>query len=185
MILTISGLPGSGTSTVARIISERLGVDLVSAGEIFRTMAKENGLTLEEFGELAKSDAEIDKEIDRRQKEIARAARGAGKDVIIEGRISAWMVDPDLAVFVTAPDKVRAERVSHREGLSVADAAEGIKERGACEAERYRKYYNVDVDWLGVYDLVVNSGRWDQGGVSEIVLAAIDAALSCNCQSDA
>jgi len=177
MILTISGLPGSGTSTVARIISERLGIDLVSAGEIFRTIAKERGLTLEEFGELAKSDAEIDKDIDQRQKEIARGARGAGRDVIIEGRISAWMVDPDLAVFVTAPDKVRAERVAHREGIPVADAAAGIEEREACEAERYRKYYNVDVDRMGVYDLVINSGRWDQEGASEIVLVAMDAAV--------
>jgi len=178
MILTISGLPGSGTSTVARIISERLGIDLVSAGEIFRTMAKERGLTLEEFGELAKSDAEIDKEIDQRQKEIARDARGAGRDVIIEGRISAWMANPDLAVFVTAPDKVRAERVAHREGISVADAAAGIKEREACEAERYRKYYDVDVDWMGIYDLVINSGKWDQGGVSKIAMAAMDAAAT-------
>ena len=175
MIITISGLPGSGTSTVSAILSRRLGVDVVSAGDIFRKMSEERGLTLEEFGELASRNEEIDQELDRFQKEIASNARDAKKDVILEGRLSAWMADPDLAVFVTAPLDVRAARVAHREGIPLPDAATQISERESCEAERYERYYGIDVDDPEVYDLVINSGNWDQHGVAVIVAAAVAA----------
>lgn len=175
MIITISGLPGSGTSTVSAILSRHIGVEVVSAGDIFRKMAKERGLTLEEFGASAADNEEIDREIDRLQKKIASDARSEAVDVILEGRLSAWMVDPDLAVFVTAPLDVRAARVSHREGTSLSDAATEIRERELCEAARYEKYYGIDVDDPIVYDLVINSGRWDQHGVAGIVAAAVGA----------
>ncbi len=173
MTIAISGLPGSGTSTVACILSKCLGVRLVSAGEIFRNMAKERGLTLEEFGDLATNDSEIDREIDRRQKEIATDARGTGKDIILEGRLSAWMTEPDLAVLITAPIDIRAARVALREGIPTADAAAGIEERAACEAERYMEYYGIDLSDHEIYDLVINSEKWDQEGVSEIINRAI------------
>ncbi|MEA3324452.1 MAG: AAA family ATPase [Euryarchaeota archaeon] len=175
MIITISGLPGSGTSTVSKILSRRIGIKVVSAGDIFRKMAKEKGLTLEEFGESASNDEGIDRELDRFQKKIASDARSEEEDVIIEGRLSAWMVEPDLAIFVTAPQDVRTARVSHREGALLSDAATGIRERELCEAARYEEYYGIDINDLGVYDLVINSGNWDQHGVARIVAAAVDA----------
>jgi len=175
MIITISGLPGSGTSTVSAILSRRLGVEVVSAGDIFRKMSEERGLTLEEFGELASRNEEIDQELDRFQKEIASNARDAKKGVILEGRLSAWMAEPDLAVFVTASLDVRAARVAHREGIPLSDAATQISERESCEAERYERYYGIDVDDPEVYDLVINSGNWDQHGVAVIVAAAVAA----------
>ncbi len=174
MIITLSGLPGSGTSTVAGILSNCTGFEVVSAGDIFRMMAEESGLTLEEFGELASSDPDIDQRIDRHQKEIASDAMVAGRDVIIEGRLSAWMAEPDLAVLITAPLDVRAERVVRREGILVSDATRQIREREACEAGRYSAYYGIDVNDQGVYDLVINSRKWDQRGVAEIILKAIE-----------
>ena len=150
MIITISGLPGSGTSTVSAILSRRIGVEVNSAGD-------------------------IDREIDRFQKEIASDARSEAADVILEGRLSAWMAEPDLAVFVTAPQDVRAARVAHREGTLLSYATTQIRERELCEAARYEKYYGIDVDDPRVYDLVINSGNWDQRGVARIVAAAVDA----------
>jgi cytidylate kinase len=51
MIITIGGLPGTGTTTIARLISEKYGLNHVCAGFIFRDMAKENNMTLKEFSE--------------------------------------------------------------------------------------------------------------------------------------
>ncbi len=173
MIITLSGLPGSGTSTVAGILSSCTGFEVISAGDIFRKMAEERGLTLKEFGKLASSDTAIDQQIDRHQKKIASDAKRAGKDMVVEGRLSAWMAEPDLAVLITAPLDTRAGRIVHREGVSMADAVRQVKEREACEAGRYLEYYGIDVDDLGVYDLVINSAKWDQRGVAEIILKAM------------
>ncbi len=43
MIITIGGLAGSGTTTAAKILSEKLHIPFLSAGEIFRQMAAREG----------------------------------------------------------------------------------------------------------------------------------------------
>ena len=50
MLITISGLPGSGKTTVARLLSRQLGIPHVYAGDMYRKAAEERGMTLEEFG---------------------------------------------------------------------------------------------------------------------------------------
>ena len=55
-IITVSGLPGSGTSTACDTLCEKLGWAYVNAGRIFRELAEESGLSLAEFGERAEVD---------------------------------------------------------------------------------------------------------------------------------
>ena len=45
-IITVSGLPGSGTSTACGQLCTRLGWAYVDAGQIFRQLARESGLRL-------------------------------------------------------------------------------------------------------------------------------------------
>ena len=48
MIITISGTPGSGKSTVAKIIVETLNAERIYVGGIRRELAREKGMTLQE-----------------------------------------------------------------------------------------------------------------------------------------
>ncbi|MBP3444150.1 MAG: cytidylate kinase family protein, partial [Methanocorpusculaceae archaeon] len=41
MRITISGSPGSGTTTLGKALAEKYGLRYVSAGEFFRACAKE------------------------------------------------------------------------------------------------------------------------------------------------
>ena len=84
MIITIGGLAGSGTTTAAKILSEKLQIPYLSAGEIFRQMAVEKGMDILEFGKFAEGNDEIDLEIDRRQALLAKEKQ----DLIVEGRLS-------------------------------------------------------------------------------------------------
>ena len=62
--ITISGLPGSGTSTLVNMLSESLNWASVNGGQIFRELAEKNNLTLSEFGELCEKDSTVDKQLD-------------------------------------------------------------------------------------------------------------------------
>ena len=73
MIVTIGGLAGTGTTTLAEVLSEKLDVPYISAGFIFREMAAEKGMSVLEFSELAEGNDDIDKEIDKRQAEKAKS----------------------------------------------------------------------------------------------------------------
>ncbi len=170
MIITVSGPPGSGKSTLSRILSARLGMELISAGDIFRRMASERCMSLEEFGMLAKCDENIDRKLDEMQKKIAQEK----DNIILEGRLSGFLVDADLKVGLKAPLEVRARRIAKREGTSVSSAMKETLERERCERERYLKYYNIDINNLSIYDLVIDSSRWKPEEIYEIVAKALE-----------
>ncbi|MCZ7391893.1 MAG: AAA family ATPase, partial [Candidatus Methanoperedens sp.] len=132
MIITISGTPGSGKSTLSRLLSSRLGMELVSVGDIFRKQAQDRCMSLEEFGLLAKSDEDIDRMLDEEQKKIAKEK----ENLILEGRLSGFLVDAYLKVWLKAPVEVRAERIARREEKPVAKAKAETKDREECERER-------------------------------------------------
>jgi cytidylate kinase len=170
VLLTISGLPGSGTTTVSRIISERNDLEVVSAGEVFRSLAKEYGMNLAEFGALAESDDSIDLKIDERQKEIATTR----DNIVLEGRLAGHMAENALKVWIKSPVDVRVRRIVDRESGSFDSKLEETIGREASEAIRYRTIYGIDISDLSVYDLVIDSSLWDQFQVADIISCAIN-----------
>lgn len=171
MKITVSGPPGSGTTTLARALASTYDLEHVSSGDVFRGMAEERGVSLPEFNRIAEEDPEIDREIDLRQKEIGMERT----DIVLEGRLSGWMVEEaDLRVWLAAPLDVRAARVADREEQSVDDARKEIAEREESEAKRYMEIHDIDIRDLSIYDLVVNTEKWSADGVVAVVEEAVD-----------
>jgi cytidylate kinase len=172
MRITVSGLTGSGTTSLSRYLAERHGITMISAGEVFRQLAKEHNMELAEFGELAKKDASYDKMIDARQKEIGRVQN----DIIIEGRLSGWMVEEaDLRIWLYAPISCRINRIAFRDQVSDTKTAEHLTlERERCEADRYQSYYSIDIGDLSIYHIILNSEHWDVEGLGAIIDTAIE-----------
>ena len=173
MIITISGPPGSGKSTLSKILSVKLGLELVSMGDIFRKCAEDRCMSLEEFGLIAKCNEKIDHEIDEMQKKIADEK----DDIMIEGRLSGFLVDANLKVWLKAPLEIRAQRIAKRESKQVAKAMEETSEREECERERYLKYYDIDINDLSVYDIILDSSKWSPEELSGIVEIAVKSLI--------
>lgn len=172
MLVTISGLPGSGKTTVARLVARALGLEHVYAGNVFRRQAEQNGLSLEEYLQRAEEDHSIDQELDRQME-----ARAAGGDAVLEGRLAAFMADragvPALKVFLEASEAVRARRISDREGGAAAERLREIQAREASDHRRYLDLYGVDYHDVARYDLVMET---DRGTPEEIAQAIVERA---------
>ncbi|MBO8181313.1 MAG: AAA family ATPase [Archaeoglobus sp.] len=169
--ITISGPPGSGTTTIAKKISEKLRIPLISAGDLFRKLARERGMTVEEFGRYAESNPDIDMLIDKTQKEEAASLDAC----VVEGRLSGWMVDnASLKVLIFAEDRVRFERIAKREKKPVEIAKRETLARENIERERYKKYYGIEIDNWGIYDLIINSTSFAADEVVEVILKALE-----------
>ena len=57
--LTVSGHPGSGTSTLVHGLMERFGWSSLNGGDVFRSEAKRRGMTLADFGELCQNELDV------------------------------------------------------------------------------------------------------------------------------
>ena len=156
MLITISGLPGSGTTTVSRLVAAALHLDRVPGGEVFRQLAAESGMTLAEFGLHAQEHPEIDRELDARLE--ARAREGS---CVIESRLAGWLATNAglLAVraWIDCDEVVRAERVAARDGTTVEEARRDNAERTALEHARYVQAYGIDLEDRSPYDLILDS----------------------------
>jgi cytidylate kinase len=170
MIITISGAPGTGTTTLARGLAASLGLRWINSGEIFRRIASEKNISVKEMNRLAEKGPEIDYQIDDAQKALAREGSG-----VFEGRLSGHLLPADLKVLLKADLRARAERIARRESKLPEDAMQETRAREESEARRYKKYYNIDINDLSVYDLVVDTGRFNEAGTFSIVLAAVRA----------
>ena len=154
--ITISGTPGSGKSTVGRLLSEKIGLKYIYSGEIFRKTAKKYNMSLEEFGSYCEKHKEVDKELDDYQLEILQKG-----NVIVEGRIAGWIAHrnniPALKVILDTDIETRAGRIVNRENGDIEKRKQEMLNREKSEAMRYKKYYNIDLKDTSIYDLVIDS----------------------------
>jgi cytidylate kinase len=172
MLVTISGPAGSGKSTAAAALAEALDYDHVSGGDIFRELADERGLTPLELNKLAEEDDQIDRDLDRRLREIAASRDG----VVLESRLAGWMAGEhaDFRVWLDAPLSVRARRIADREEKSVDLARRETKERSESEARRYLEYYGIDIEELTIYDLALNTARLSPEAVLDVIVTTVE-----------
>ena len=171
MLVTISGLPGAGTSTVATRVAAELGVERLDGGAVFRALAAERNLSLAEFGALAESDPAFDLALDERL-----AERAAGGDVVLESRLAGWIATngdlPAVRVWVACDERERARRVAARDGSDADAALATNRRREASERARYTSYYGIDLADLAIYDVVLDSSERSPDELVADVVAA-------------
>jgi Cytidylate kinase len=61
-----------------------------------------------------------------------------------------------------------------REGKGYNAVLKETKERENNGRMRYKKFYGIDLDDLSIYDLIINTEKWDKRGVTEIILRSLE-----------
>ncbi len=173
-VITISGLHGTGKSSVADIVAKRFGLKRVSAGVIFRELAKKRGLTLEEFSIVAEDDESIDRELDALLKTTAMKG-----NVLLDGQLAGWMAGDyaNFKILLTASVDARVKRIAERDEVSLEHARRETLNREKSERERYLEFYGVDISDQSIYDLVLNTEKYDLQGVIKVLTTAIETFL--------
>ena len=105
--------------------------------------------------------------------DIAKSA----DNIILEGRLTAYMLSSNnisaFKIYLYASKEVRAARVVNREGGSIEQREAEIVEREACEALRYKNYYNIDITDTSVYDLVIDSSMLNPEEIVEMIVSKV------------
>ncbi len=174
-IITIGGLPGSGKSSAAAGVAAELGYAHFSSGDLFRKMAAERGVSIEEMNIVAEQQKAIDEGVDA----MLRAMGGERNDVVIDSRMAFHWIPDSFKVFLRLDPSVAAKRIfaqvsaGGRVGQSAASLQE-ITERTLARIEsekvRYRALYGVDVTDLSQYDMVIDTGAHDLRSVIAMIV---------------
>lgn len=159
MRITISGKAGSGKSTVAKLLSEKLNLKHYSIGDLMRAMAIEKGISLLEVNKMAEKDISIDSELDDKLKELGRTK----DNFVVDGRLTAFFIpNAEIRVFLDADDKTRASRIlnenrNQEESRNIKDTMINIKNREESEKKRYKKFYGIDYLDKKLYNLIIDT----------------------------
>lgn len=176
LLVTVSGPPAVGTSSLCEKLKSESEAKVLSGGDIFRSIADERNMTAHELSEVAEVDDSIDKTVDERLKNRMRSylnnKEHKKKHLIVDSRLAGWHAqgDADLAIWLQAPLEIRANRIKDRD-----ETEEQLKNRENSDARRYMEYYNIDIDDMSVYDLVINTDKFSEEETVSIAREALES----------
>jgi len=175
--VTVSGHPGSGTSTLVRGLMDRFGWTSLNGGDVFREEAKRRGMSLGDFGELCKNELDVDRSLDEL---LRQRMQGPDAANIVESRLAGWWAYrlelPCLRIWLDVSDEERARRVSEREGLTLENALEANRARAAVDGERFLLLYDLVPEDPEPYTHVLDATTLNASQILDHVVALLEEA---------
>ncbi|MBI4447988.1 cytidylate kinase family protein [Candidatus Woesearchaeota archaeon] len=169
MKITLGGVPGSGKTVVARILAQKLKMKHYSMGDLRRKMAKERGLTIDEFNNLPEN---TDEAVDLYQKKLGKEE----DNFIIDGRLSFFFIPDSLKIYLDVNPEVAAERIfndprpTENNFKDKQEVLKSINARIENDGARYKKYYGVNCYEKKNYDCVIDTSNLTIEGVVQKIV---------------
>ncbi len=170
MKVCISGLTASGKTTVSEALSKELGVTHVQNS--YKAYLRDNR-GLADF--IDKTDEDFVREFDKRTVEMSNEG-----DCVVSTWLSPWLIkDADLRVWLYAPLDIRVKRYMARENVERERAERTVLEIDSSATQSFKKFYNIDISELEMFDMHINTARSDvQDTVALISLAVMKSDKS-------
>ncbi|TET16245.1 MAG: cytidylate kinase [Candidatus Thorarchaeota archaeon] len=151
IILCISGMAGSGKSTVAKRLARKYGLRYFSGGEALKALAGEVGFKLAgrgwwesaegiRFLKRRKDDFSFDKKVDEKLLELATQG-----NVVLDSWAQAWLLKEGFKIWLEASTEERAKRIAERDGTTFDEAFKALKEKDRLTKIIYEELYGFSL----------------------------------------
>jgi cytidylate kinase len=197
--ITISGLPGSGSTTLLNKLREHPILKIhgwkgFSGGEFMRAYAEEKGL-FKKKGHLHHDASHYEDEFDKQVDYGMREKLKQEYNWILESWLSGFMaqnVEGTLKILMICSNKaVKIDRIVNRDAVTSEDALHNMNQRYQSNLTKWRRLYAQEwQEWVvetgkvnpsdpidfwreNLYDLVIDTYSHNQQEALELVLNAI------------
>ena len=181
VVICISGMTGSGKSTVAKKLADKYGLGYFSGGNALKILAQGEGYDSDVRGwwETAEglnflkqrmADPVFDKKID--EKLLKLAAEG---NVVLDSWTMPWLLKEGFKVWLEASPQVRAKRVVTRDSISDEEALKALTEKDERTRQIYKSLYGFDLGHdLIPFNLVLATDELDPDDIFYAVSLVTD-----------
>lgn len=178
MIISVTGLPGSGKTTVRNALAEHFGYKRYSMGDMWGKLAQERGMTVGEANAHLKNDPSVDRQVDEYQTTLAAQE----DNFVIDSRLAWHFIPQSVKIFLDVNLDEAARRIFQarkKEGgargdepdyASVEEVRAAIEKRTQDDDARYRQFYGVGYLDTSVYNLVIDTTHTPANQVVERIL---------------
>ncbi len=181
VVICISGMTGSGKSTVAKKLADKYGLGYFSGGNALRTLAHEEGYESDmrgwwetaeglRFLQQRMGDPAFDRRIDEKLLELAEQG-----NVVLDSWTMPWLLKEGFTIWLEASPQVRAKRVVNRDNISIEEAVKALKEKDERTRQIYNGLYGFDLGHdLSPFNLVLATDELDPDEVFHAVCLVTD-----------
>ena len=182
VVICVTGMTGSGKSTVAKRLAAKYGLDYFSGGNALKELAQDEGYASDvngwwetaeglKFLEQRMGDPAFDKRID--EKLLQMAEQG---NVVLDSWTVPWLLKEDgFKIWLEASPQVRAKRVVTRDDISIEEALEALTKKDERTQQIYKNLYGFDLGHdLSPFNLVLATDELEPDEVFHAVCLVTD-----------
>lgn len=151
IVICISGMAGTGKSTLAKKLAKKYGLQYFSGGDALRLLAKEKGYNVASNGwwetreglnfiRERKKDYAFDKLVDKKLLDYAKQG-----NVLLDSWTMPWLVENGFKIWLTASVQKQAERIAQRDKITVDEAVKALKEKESRTKAIFKELYGFDL----------------------------------------
>jgi cytidylate kinase len=176
-IITICGGLGSGKSSTAKMVANKLGFAHFSSGDFFRQVGLELGLSVNELNKRAETDKKIDEMTDEKLRQMNNKEK-----VVIDSRTAYHWIPESFKVYLNLPRDIAKQRILNsiqenklrqesEQSTTIEEVYEKMQERFTSEQKRYWDLYKINNTDMSQYDLVVDTNKNNLEQVVDIIVS--------------
>ena len=181
MVICISGMAGTGKSTLAKKLAQKYGFDYYSGGDALKVLASEEGYNASQPGwwespqglkflKQREGDAKFDRAVD--QKLLEYTEKG---NVLLDSWTMPWLLKSGFKIWLLASMEKRAARVAQRDQITVEQALKVLKEKEDRTKGIYEKLYGFMLgEDFKPFNLVLDTERLNAEEVFQVLCNVID-----------
>jgi cytidylate kinase len=184
IVVCISGMAGTGKSTLAKKIAKKYDLKYYSGGDALKALAADEGYNSkspgwwespEGLGFLAKREQDLtfDKLVDDKLIEFAQKG-----EVLLDSWTMPWLIDCGFKIWLAASINKRTERIAKRDNLTKSKALKVLKEKEARTKNIYKKLYGFELgEDFTPFHLILDTEKLDAKEVFNVLCLIMEKII--------